>query len=233
MIDFDDFDLFPSPSTKIRKFKIESGVELVETYLDDKIKVVYEIIEFEVMIGDVHHKIISRVRKHPSRQFWVVYMAGYSNWVVTGKRLLRDENGVEVEGEEVEVKSFYKEPHLVELGAGGIIFKLYAIKEHSTLFEIDINHPFVELYPSGIDQFISSMKSDCWDITEIPEINNFQAKCIKKLSERDAKILQKWKEEYTAKEIGHEFKLSPGRVLNIIGNLRKLYPEEKVPYHRG
>lgn len=45
-------------------------------------------------------------------------------------------------------------------------------------------------------------------------------------------ILSMWKEKYTAAEIGREVSLSPGRVANIVTELRKILGEEAVPFHR-
>jgi hypothetical protein len=50
-------------------------------------------------------------------------------------------------------------------------------------------------------------------------------------SKRDNKILEMWIENYTYKNIGEEVSISPGRISNIITELRKKLGESKVPYH--
>jgi len=52
------------------------------------------------------------------------------------------------------------------------------------------------------------------------------------LSERDKNILSMWEDGFTAKEIGEAENLAPGRVRNIITELRKKLGSETVKYHR-
>lgn len=52
------------------------------------------------------------------------------------------------------------------------------------------------------------------------------------LSDQEKKLLKLWEDKYSATEIGEIISLSPGRIHNMITDLRKRLGTDLVPYHK-